>query len=113
MSILTAKNLCVEYNKVLALSDLTLNIEKGEYVCLLGNNGSGKSTFLKTSVGLIKPASGEVKINLPEHKISYLPQQNMAEKDFPATVSEIVLTGTQKTGEFRPFYTKKDRKDAE
>ncbi len=112
MSILTAKNLCVEYSRIPALIDLSLNIEKGEYVCLLGNNGSGKSTFLKTAVGLIKPTSGEVKINLLNDKISYLPQQNNVDKDFPAVVWEIVLTGTQKPGKFHPFYTKADREKA-
>lgn len=113
MAILTSKNLSVEYNRITALSDITLNIEKGEYLCLLGNNGSGKSTFIKTAVGLIKPTKGEVKINLPNDKVSYLPQQNIAERDFPATVREIVLTGTQKQGKSRPFYTKNDREDAE
>lgn len=113
MSVLTANNLSVEYNKIPALVDLTLNVEQGEYLCLLGNNGSGKSTFLKTAVGLVKPTRGQVKINLPYYKVSYLPQQNHVEKDFPATVNEIVLTGTQRPGEFKPFYTKNDKLSAQ
>ena len=109
MSVLQAEKLCVSYNRIPALCNVNLSVEQGEYVCLLGNNGSGKSTLLKTAVGLNPVDSGSITINLAPDKVSYLPQQNPVEKGFPATVREVVMTGTQKPGKFTPFYTKEQK----
>ena len=74
-------------------------MEEGQYLCLVGNNGSGKSTPLKAVVGLVPIEKGSVSTPLSPDEISYLPQQNPVEKGFPATVREVVLTGTQKADE--------------
>lgn len=111
MKVLTVKNLTVEYNHVAALNDVSLEVEEGQYLCLVGNNGSGKSTLLKAVMGLMPRQKGEIKIAYEPDEVSYLPQQNPVSKGFPATVREVVLTGTQKSGRrFHTFYTKNDKK---
>lgn len=107
MNILEIKNLSASYNGYKAIEDINLKVEKGEYICLVGENGSGKSTLIKTIVGLHKKDSGEVIKNISDDKISYLPQNNMKDLDFPATAKEIIMTGVQRHKKI-PFYTKKD-----
>ena len=79
-------------------------------MCIVGENGTGKSTLVKTILGLIKPLEG--KMNLKEGKIGYLPQQTMIQKDFPASVWEVVLSGNLNNKRKIPFYTKADRQEA-
>jgi zinc transport system ATP-binding protein len=79
---------------------------------LVGSNGSGKSTILKSLFNLVHPNRGKISLLLDKSQISYVPQINMAMRDFPATVFEIMLTGTQKKHKHFPFYTKKDIKTA-
>ena len=98
MNILSVKNLTVCYGKAPALENVSLDVEEGQYLCLVGNNGSGKSTLLKAVMGLVPIEKGSVSTPLSPDEISYLPQQNPVEKCFPATVREVVLTGTQKSG---------------
>lgn len=110
MNILSVKNLTVSYGRIPALQDVSLDVEQGQYLCLVGNNGSGKSTLLKAIMGLVPTDSGSVYTPLSLDEISYLPQQNPVEKGFPATVGEVVLTGTQKSGgRFFTFYSKEDK----
>ena len=110
MNILSVKNLTVSYGRIPALQDVSLDVEQGQYLCLVGNNGSGKSTLLKAIMGLVPTDSGSVYTPLSPDEISYLPQQNPVEKGFPATVGEVVLTGTQKSGgRFFTFYSKEDK----
>lgn len=108
MSILEVKNLTVSYSNHIALEDISFKINKGEYVCLVGENGSGKSTLVKTLVGLLKPDEGEIILGLKLDEISYLSQTNLKDLDFPATAKEIIMLGTQKHGKL-PFYTSKDK----
>ena len=107
MSIIEVKNIKTTYNGHTAIKDITFDINKGEYVCLVGENGSGKSTLIKTIVGLNKKDSGDIIINIESDKISYLAQNNMVDINFPATAKEIIMTGVQKHGKF-PFYKKED-----
>lgn len=107
MSILELKNLTASYNNHEAIKDVNLKVEKGDYVCLVGENGSGKSTLIKTIVGLHKKDSGEIIKNISDDKISYLAQNNMKDLNFPATAKEIIMTGVQRHKKL-PFYTKKD-----
>ena len=110
MNIIEIKNLQTSYNGHTAIKDVNLNIQKGEYVCLIGENGSGKSTLIKTLVGLNKKDSGEIIINTDSDKISYLAQNNMVDINFPATGKEIIMTGVQKH-RVLPFYKKEDHKE--
>ncbi len=107
MSILEVKDLSASYDNHEAIKNVNFTVEKGEYICLVGENGSGKSTLIKTIVGLHKKDSGEIIKNINESKISYLAQNNMKDLDFPATAKEIIMTGVQQHKKL-PFYTKKD-----
>lgn len=114
MALLTCKNLSVNYDNFYAVSDISFSIEKGDYVFVVGENGSGKSTLIKTIAGLLKPKSGEMIFgDGTTNKIGYLPQQTVIQRDFPASVYEVVLSGCLNSKGIIPFYTKKDRKRAE
>lgn len=105
---------CYE-NKVVA-KNLNFKIDQGDYLCVVGENGTGKSTLIKTLLGLIKPLNGEVIANVQgkNHKgVGYLPQQTQAQKDFPASVWEVVLSGVLNNDHRCPFYNKKDKAEAE
>lgn len=108
MGILEVKNLKVSYSNHIAIEDISFEVNEGEYVCLMGENGSGKSTLIKTIVGLKKADEGEVKINIPLDKLSYLSQTNLQDLDFPATAREIIMLGRQEHKKL-PFYTAKDK----
>lgn len=105
--ILEVKNLTTSYNNHVAIENISFSVEQGEYICLVGENGTGKSTLLKTIMGMHKKDSGEININLEKNEISYLSQNNMKNITFPATAKEIILTGRQKHRTL-PFYKKED-----
>ena len=86
---------------------LTFQVRRGDYLCIVGDNGSGKSTLLKSMLGLLRPLSGEIRLDesLRRGAIGYLPQQTRAQKDFPATVSEVVLSGFLSARGWKFFYT--------
>ena len=109
MSIIEIKKLSASYNNHDAIKDVNITVDKGEYICLVGENGSGKSTLIKTIIGLHKKDSGEININLENDKIGYVAQNNMKDLSFPATAKEIIMTGVQRHRKL-PFYTKKDWK---
>ncbi|MBR6025862.1 MAG: metal ABC transporter ATP-binding protein, partial [Firmicutes bacterium] len=87
----------------------------GDYLCIVGENGSGKTTLMKTLLGLRQPASGSITIGdgLKKNEIGYLPQQTIVQKDFPASVREVVLSGCQSRLQGRPFYSKELKSLAE
>ncbi len=95
-----------------AVIDLNLEICPGDYLCVVGENGSGKSTLIKGLLGLLKPTGGKLSVaeELRRGGIGYLPQQTAAQKDFPATVYEVVLSGTLSRRGNRPFYSMSERK---
>ncbi len=97
MAQLIAENLSVGYDGKAVLRDLNFEIPAGDYLCIIGENGSGKSTLMKTLLGLLPPISGEIRTDgsLGKNDIGYLPQQTHIQKDFPASVGEIVLSGCQ------------------
>ncbi len=110
MPIITCKNLELAYDNKTVFSDLSFKVERGSYLCIVGENGSGKSTLMKALLGLIKPASGEISFCCAKHsEIGYLPQQTDIQKDFPASVWEVVLSGTLGKRGLRPFYSKKEK----
>lgn len=98
-----------------AVVDANLEVNTGDYICIVGENGSGKSTLMKGILGLLKPTSGKIVVSeeLKRAGIGYLPQQTAAQRDFPATVYEVVLSGCLGKRGNRPFYSRKERKLAE
>lgn len=113
MAILTAKELAVGYEKQPVLKDINFKIESGDYFCIVGENGSGKTTLMKTILGLLPPVEGSIEVGqgLMKNQIGYLPQQSDAQRDFPATVYEIVLSGCQNSLKGF-FYSKAQKKMA-
>ena len=103
------------YDNQDAVIDVNMEVDPGDYLCIVGENGSGKSTLMKGLLGLIKPAGGKL-VTAEELKrtgIGYLPQQTAAQKDFPATVSEVVLSGCLNRRGMLPFYSKKEKEIAD
>ena len=114
MALLTCKDVSFSYEGVPVLTDVTFSVESGDYLCIVGENGSGKSTLVKGLLHLKAPSGGTITTGegLKHNEIGYLPQQTAAQKDFPASVYEVVLSGRQNRIHFPPFYTKEDKKDA-
>jgi len=112
MAQLTCQNLCVGYDGKSVLQDLNFEVHAGDYLCIVGENGSGKSTLMKTILGLQVPISGRILTGdgLRKNEIGYLPQQTLVQKDFPASVKEIVLSGCQGRCGSRPFYSKEEKR---
>lgn len=115
MAQLTCKNLCVGYEGKPVLQNLNFTVNTGDYLCIVGENGSGKSTLIKTLLGLQQPVNGRILTGngLKQSEIGYLPQQTAAQKDFPASVWEIVLSGCQAHCGLRPFYNQKEKQLAQ
>ena len=111
MAQLTCQNLCAGYDGRPVLQDLSFELLAGDYLCIVGENGSGKSTLMKTILGLQAPISGRILTGdgLRKNEIGYLPQQTVVQKDFPASVREIVLSGCQGRCGSRPFYNKEEK----
>ncbi len=114
MSLIICDNVSLAYGKQAVLSDLSFTVERGDYLCVVGENGSGKSTLVKTLLGLLSPVSGSIRFGngLTRNSIAYLPQQNAAQKDFPASVMEVVLSGRLSSKKLISFYNSHDREVA-
>ena len=114
MAQLTCQNLSLGYDAKIILRDLSFSVHAGDYLCIVGENGSGKSTLMKTILGLQAPIRGEVLTGdgLKPNEIGYLPQQTVVQKDFPASVREIVLSGCQGRCGLRPFYNREEKRIA-
>ncbi len=106
MAQLSCQNLTLGYEGKEILSGLSFEVNSGDYLCIVGENGSGKSTLMRTVLGLKKPMSGKIVTGngLSTNEIGYLPQQTLVQKDFPASVKEIVVSGNQGHCGLRPFY---------
>ena len=115
MAYITVKDLAVGYDRIAIEEHINFKVEKGDYLCIVGENGSGKSTLMKTLLGLRPPIAGEIVMgdDLKPGEIGYLPQQTEVQKDFPASVKEIVISGCQVKCGLRPFYNKEEKKLAE
>ena len=114
--IFECKDVTLGYENKVVAKNLNFKIDQGDYRCVVGENGTGKSTLINTLLGLIKPLNGEVIANVQgkNHKgVGYLPQQTQAQKDFPASVWEVVLSGVLNNDHRCPFYNKKDKAEAE
>lgn len=108
-------HLMVGYGNRTVLSDLTFSIHAGEYLCITGENGAGKSTLMRTLLGLQKPLAGtlQYKDGIGKKGIGYLPQQMPIQKDFPASVREIVRSGCLGNMKWRPYYSRREKEKAE
>ena len=111
MAQLLCENLTLGYENGAILEGLSFSVERGDYLAIVGENGSGKSTLMKTILGLMKPLKGEILFGdgLKKYEIGYLPQQSIVQRDFPASVWEVVLSGCLSKERFFPFYTKADK----
>ena len=111
MGELNCRNLTLGYEGTALVKDLNFEVNRGDYLCIIGENGAGKSTLMRTILRLQKPMAGEITFGdgVLENEIGYLPQQTVVQRDFPASVREIVLSGCQNRSRFIPFYTKEDK----
>jgi zinc transport system ATP-binding protein len=116
-NLLEVKDLTVVYKRAFknfeAVNNVSFNVNRKDYLCVIGNNGSGKSSLMKAILGFVPISSGFVNFNIKKRDISYMPQTNGINSDFPADVREIVLSGTQKSRKRFFFYNKQDLKNAE
>lgn len=114
MAQITCKNLTLGYENRAIQENLNFSINAGDYLCIVGENGSGKSTLMKTLLHLQPPISGTIELGdgLRKNEIGYLPQQTLVQRDFPASVKEIVLSGCQGHCGLRPFYNKEEKETA-
>ena len=108
------KNAVLGYEKTPVTQNLNFSVCEGDYLCIVGENGSGKSTLVKTLLGLNPPISGKITMGggVKPTLIGYLPQQTVVQKDFPASVWEIVLSGCLSKSGLRPFYNKTEKETA-
>lgn len=114
MAQLICKDLSIGYEGRIIAKDINFTAEAGNYISVVGENGSGKSTLIKTLFNLHKPLNGEIKLSegLKFNQIGYLPQQTDIQKDFPASVSEVVMSGFMGRHKFLPFCSKAEKNKA-
>jgi len=115
MALITLENVNMSYEGKKVINNLNLSVESGDYLCIVGENGSGKTTLLKGLVGLKKIDSGSISFGegLKQREIGYLPQQTDVQRDFPASVKEVVRSGRIGMKLMKPFYNREDKKIAE
>jgi len=111
---LSCQNLVLGYEGNAVVSGLTFAVNAGDYLCIVGENGSGKTTLMRALLKLWPVMSGKISNGegLMPNEIGYLPQQTVVQKDFPASVREIVLSGFLNRSGLRPFYTKPEKQIA-
>lgn len=112
--LIVCRDLSLGYEGQSVLNHLNLHIKSGDYLCVVGDNGSGKSTLLRGLLGLLPPLAGSIQRapELEEGAVGYLPQQTRAQRDFPATVEEVVLSGFLNRKGLRFFYSAAQRSQA-
>ena len=110
MTALKCENLSLGYDGGVVLENVSFEIKPGDYFCIVGENGVGKSTLVKAILGLKQPLDG--KITTSKKGVGYLPQMTKTQKEFPASVSEVVMSGFSGKMGMRPFYTKKEKQTA-
>ena len=114
MALIKCENVSIGYEGQTVVKDLDFQIAPGDYLCIVGENGSGKSTLVRSLLGLKNVEKGQIIYGdgLKQTEIGYLPQQTDVQKDFPASVYEVVRSGRLNSRGFHPFYTAADRKAA-
>ena len=114
MALINVEELTLSYESMTVIKGLSFKVNAGDYLCVIGENGSGKSTLIKALLSLKKPVGGEISFGdgLMAREIGYLPQQTGAQRDFPASVWEVVLSGCLNSRGIKPFYTARERRMA-
>ena len=114
MTQITCRDLTIGYGSRIILKHLNFTVNEGDYLCIIGENGSGKSSLMRTILNLQNPINGQMRYDhqIQQNGIGYLPQQTSRQKDFPASVREIVLSGCDRRSGFHPFYHASDKKKA-
>ncbi len=112
MALLTCQDLALGYEGKKVVENLSFSVDSGDYLCVVGENGSGKSTLIKTLLKLMPPIKGQILTGdgLKQNEIGYLPQQTEVQKDFPASVKEVVLSGCLNRSGLGPFYSSGEKK---
>ncbi len=115
MPLIKTENLTLSYENMTVIENLNFEVNSGDYLCIVGENGSGKSTLVKALLSLKKPVSGSITLGggLKRNEIGYLPQQTDIQKDFPASVGEVVISGCLNRMGLKPFYSENDYKRAD
>lgn len=113
-TVIECKNVSLGYEGKVILENVNFSLKSGDYLYIIGENGTGKSTLIKALLKLKKTMAGSISFGdeLKAKEIGYLPQQTQAQKDFPASVYEVVLSGRLNSLGKRPFYSRADKKDA-
>jgi len=113
MALITCRGASFVYDGKIAVEGLNFEVNQGDYLCIVGENGSGKSTLMKGILGLKRPKTGGITFDgLEPSQIGYLPQQNTAQRQFPASVYEVVISGRLSSRGILPFYSKSDKQAA-
>ena len=107
MAQISCDNVSMSYEKKLVLKEISFDVNRGDYLCIVGENGSGKTTLMKGILGLMPIKAGSVIFgeDVKAKKIGYLPQQTVIQRDFPASVFEVILSGCLNTRGWKPFYS--------
>lgn len=115
MALISCRDLMLGYEGKNIIQNLNLEINSGDYLCILGENGAGKTTLMKNILGISKPIGGLIEFgeDMLQNQIGYIPQQSSAQKDFPATVYEVVLSGCLNSHGSIAFFNAKDKKKVE
>ncbi|MGN1098667.1 MAG: metal ABC transporter ATP-binding protein [Clostridia bacterium] len=111
MSLIQVRDLSISYDGKIVVSGLNFDINQGDFLCIFGENGSGKSSLIKAILGLKSTASGHIHFekDFSRRDIGYMPQKTEVQRDFPASVGEVVMSGCQGSMGLRPFYGKTER----
>jgi len=111
MTQMKIEEVCIGYSGHIIMEDISFEVSSGDYLCIVGENGSGKTTLMKSMLGLIPIIHGEIVLgeDFKRNEIGYLPQHREIQKDFPASVYEIVVSGFLNRCGLRPFYNKTER----
>ena len=114
MALITCRDASFAYEGNIVVDGLNFDVQQGDYLCIVGENGSGKTTLMKGLLGLMRAKSGVIEMGdgLKPTQIGYLPQQTSAQKDFPASVYEVVISGRLGNRGILPFYSKQDKQIA-
>lgn len=109
--LISCENASLGYDGKALIEQFDFQVCPGEYICVVGENGSGKSTLLKTILGLLKPVDGIVELgkNIRTGAVGYLPQQTQVQKNFPASVMEVVMSGFLNSSSKIPFYSRSQK----
>ena len=109
------RDLSLGYEGVTVCEHVSFTVRKGDYFCIVGSNGSGKSTLMRALLRLKAPLGGTLRFGegISAREVGYLPQQSVHQRDFPASVREVVLSGCVGGAGFRFFPTREDRRRAE